>query len=483
MLRSLRPRWPRKAVAVALALLAVALVTVPARRALALIMGGEGNAPIGDPGWPKGAAAIFNNAARVAWWEGPPLGGGQWVAECRGDARALSAVLADFAKLDVKNKRVIVHDGVGHSFWLNPNREAAKEAGARVDWSFMVWQAANWQRLRTLPADLNPTDPDDAGNGPPSHIEVYTGGNVRWADVTVPDGLQVADQRLEAHGFAAADGTVLEGKVVDLATQRPIAARMRLQRVEPQPKGGYQYAPVADTPADAQGRWVLKKVPAGWQRVVIEADGYVPRVIGYGQFDGQPCWYSYNGGLSRAATVAGRVTDDAGQPLAGVDVRLQDVLPATGGRYEMPGEPLFKTGADGRFRADSVPIGRATVWVHKPGHCRPGLGLAIKSPADALELRMMKSARVLVTVDFAGVERPEGYIVQIEPEGGEVVGKWSGSSNIDAKNQAAFVDVPPGRYVLRGQPNPSSENERSKPVTVELKGGEATEITLLGKSG
>ena len=142
-----------------LLILAVSMVAIPSREASALITGGEGNKPIADPGWPAGAAAIFNNPARIAWWEGPPFGGGQWHAECRGDARALNAVLADFARLDVKAKRVIVHDGVGHSFWLAPNDEPEKLAAAKIDWVFMVWQPASWERLRKLPADLNPTDP------------------------------------------------------------------------------------------------------------------------------------------------------------------------------------------------------------------------------------------------------------------------------------------------------------------------------------
>src|SRR5262245_58152851 len=117
-----RRRRPR-ILAAATWLLAAAIAAVPFRPAVALIMGGEGNKPIADPGWPKGAAVIFNHPGRVAWWEGPPFGGGEWHAECRGDAKALSAVLADFAQLESRNKRVILHDGVGHSFWLNPNDE------------------------------------------------------------------------------------------------------------------------------------------------------------------------------------------------------------------------------------------------------------------------------------------------------------------------------------------------------------------------
>lgn len=71
--------------------------------------------------------------------------------------------------------------------------------------------------------------------------------------------------------------------------------------------------------------------------------------------------------------------------------------------------------------------------------------------------------------------------MQLEPEGGAKVGMWSGSGNIDAKNQIAFEDVPPGRYVLKGQPNPSSANQQTEPLTVDLKGGERTESTLVAR--
>ena len=99
------------------------LAAAPCRPAFALITGGEGNKPLVDPGWPKGADAIFNTPERIAWWEGPPLGGGQWHAECRGDAKALNAVLGDFAKLDVKSKRIVLHDGI------RPGKQVSSRSG------------------------------------------------------------------------------------------------------------------------------------------------------------------------------------------------------------------------------------------------------------------------------------------------------------------------------------------------------------------
>jgi protocatechuate 3,4-dioxygenase beta subunit len=473
----------RRVRSVATGLLALLVAAVAFRSASALILGGEGNKPVADPGWPKGAAAVFNHPARVAWWEGPPFGGGEWHAECRGDAKALTAVLADFARLDVRSKRVILHDGVGASFWLNPNGEPAKQAAARIDWAFMVWVPVNWERHRRMPAELRPINQRDAVKGPPAQLDIYTGGTLRWSDVVVPKGLEIVDERLEGHGFSPGDGIVLEGKVADLATGRPIAARMRLERIEPQANGGYRYDAAARADSDARGRWVLKKAPAGWHRLVVEAEGHVPRVAGYVRFDDQPRWASYDCGLSRPAPVEGRVIDDSGQPLADVEVQIRNAEPGASGRYESPEEPSCRTDADGRFHSDRLPVGAATVWVRKRGYVRPGLGLSIQAPARGIELSMMRSAGVRILVEFDGPRPPGGYIVEIEPESGSVVGSWGGSGEIDAANRIAFHEAPPGRYVLKGRPNPSSGNQhQAGPVTIELKGGQTLPVTLHARS-
>lgn len=458
-------------------LLAVLAFALP-REAFALITGGTGNTPLRDPGWPTGAAGVFNHTGRLAWWEGPPFGGGQWHAECRGDVRALSAVLAEFARIDVKSRRIVVHDGAGHSFWLAPNNEPEKLAGAKIDWAFTVWQPATWEQLHKLPVDLNPTDPRDTA--PPAQIDVYTAG-IDWAGVTVPAGVEVVDQRLVAHGFTAADGAVIEGTVTDLETGRPLAATMRLQRVEPQEKGGYLYPVVAEARADAQGRWVLKQAPAGWVRVVVEAEGFVPRVAGHARLDDQPRWQAYDIGLARSALVSGRVVDESGTGMADVAVRLGNVQAASGGKYDSPSADEFKTDAEGRFRAEPVPAGTASIWVHKPGYSGPGLGRPVRAPQANVEIRMMRAASVRVTVAFTGKNRPEDYMVTIKPEGGDVVGSYGGSGSLDPKNQMVFEILPPGRYFLTGRPNPGSDAEETEPVTLDLQGGQAAEVTLRAK--
>jgi hypothetical protein len=87
-----------------------------------------------------------------------------------------------------------------------------------------------------------------------------------------------------------------EGRVTDLATGCPIAARVRLERIERQPRGSYRYKVVAQTAANAHGRWVLKQTPTGWHRVVVGpmlssrcARGEASRPISPGAISGDPC--------------------------------------------------------------------------------------------------------------------------------------------------------------------------------------------------
>lgn len=245
--------------------------------------------------------------------------------------------------------------------------------------------------------------------------------------------------------------------------------------------GDYRYTTVTDVAADAQGRWVLKKTRAGWYRVVVAADGYVSRVARYARFDGQPGWHSYECGLAHSAPVSGQVTDETGKPLADVEVRLRNVVANGDERYSSPDEYVVKTDADGRFGLEGVPLGRVTIVLQRAGYCPVGLGASVTTPTKDVALSMTKAARVRIAVDFTGTMRSEEFIVAIEPESGSAVGKWGGSGKIDTDNQISFDNVPPGRYVLTGHPNPCKGDRGTKPVTIDLKGGQTAEIKLPAK--
>ena len=185
---------------------------------------------------------------------------------------------------------------------------------------------------------------------------------------------------------------------------------------------------------------MFKNTPPGRYRVVIEAEGYVPRVVDSGEFDGQPGWSFYDCGLSRPAPVAGRVTDEAGRPLQGVSVELNDVRLDGDDAYESPLEYVYRTGEDGGFHAAQVPHGHAVIRLRKSGYREPGLGETITLPTHNIELRMLKLP-VRLSVVFGGTVKSEGYAVVIEAEPGAAIGPWSSTRTIDSRSQLTFDNL------------------------------------------
>lgn len=446
-----------------------------AEPSFALITGGDDDRPLDVPGWPVGAAEIFNVPERVAYWEGPPFGGGQYHAECRGDTAALNEVLGKFAKLENNTKRVIVEDGVGNSFWLNANNEADKRERARIDWRFVVWSEKNWQQLRGMPADLNPTDPEDRSVGPPTELTIYTGGDIEWDQVELPEGIELIDNRMASHGFAADDGWVAQGTLKDASTGAPLEGKVWLQDIDPKSDAKGHVA--AESATDSTGDWTLKNMPRGWYQVVADSPGYVPRIIGYVRPTDNPKWQRFDATLAQGGKVAGRVTQADGTPLDAVRVRLRNTAPADGGRYRSPKPFETQTNAQGEFEL-MAPVGSASIGIYKDGWVRPGLGPDVSVHADSVDLQMSRSSQITVLVQFETADVPKQYMVELEPVGGNVVGSWGGSATIDDKNQHTFKNIPPGRYELWGHPNPSSEREHTPRIQLDLKGGDEVLKTI-----
>src|SRR5579872_1690156 len=99
----------------------------------ALIESSQGNHPVSDYGWPDGTLAVANLKSRVGWWEGPPVGGGQWNFLYRGGNEALNEALTNFAAIRAQALELVIHDGPETNVFLGNGAEA------RVDWSFTVW--------------------------------------------------------------------------------------------------------------------------------------------------------------------------------------------------------------------------------------------------------------------------------------------------------------------------------------------------------
>ncbi len=436
----------------------------------ALGTAGEGNKPLKDRRMPAGADSIINRKDRVAWSEGE----GPFQAEGRGGIKAVNQILADFAKVDVKIKRVIVHDGAGQSSVITVDENSPRKKNPRIDWTFSVWPKGKWDNARRHYLRRNLTPPEEADLA--TQIDIFT-SKIRWADVIVPAGIELIDQRLEAHGFTEADGIVFEGQVTDLSGKKPIVASVRVESMEVKNEK-WVYTTVAETKSNAEGKWVLKNLSPEGARIVVEAEGFVPRV-NYVSLQDTPHWRSFQADLARAATLSGRVTDQQGKPLADVKLHLSDLVVEPNLEYRTSSELEVKTDPNGLFQFDQVPEGRASIRGYPSG--RPLLHKVITIPSNNLELISLNPGSLRVTVDFTGKDRPADYVVELETDSENAAGKFSATIGIDAKNSAIFENVPPGQYRVKGHPNPGTQEQMSEVLKIRYSSDSFGDVTINAK--
>ena len=135
-------RSVRSARPTVLLLLALAIIVAAPPRAFALITGGEGNKPLRDPGWPNGAAAIFNLMEDVATAEIARSQLWQWILNraSLSDGRPVTREL--YAAVREEELFRLIHrhdeDGPAGKFFA----ENAAGVGACVDEHSQKWRDA-----------------------------------------------------------------------------------------------------------------------------------------------------------------------------------------------------------------------------------------------------------------------------------------------------------------------------------------------------
>lgn len=464
-------------------LLAALLVALLSGRTFALITGGFGNNPVPDAGWPLGAMDVANLKTRVGWWEGPPLGGGQFQFLYRGNTDDFGAALQAFAKIRAPALELVVLDGPEESFWLKIDRGEKDKAkpDPRIDWTFDVWAPANWHRLYNNPRSMFASDqPNYRKPCDPPRIHLYVGGGrVEWDKVKVPPGIKVIDRRAAAAGVKGGAGAVLRGGVYDMATGKPVSgARVAVVSSQGQDRSDE----VASAQADGLGAFEVRNVPAGGFRVVVTAEGYAPRAAGYESFTANG-YREMNVELMTEAKLSGAVTDDGGKPVKGAKVRATP-LAIDGRGYASPGGAEAVTDEQGRFVLRGLPQGFAELWCNAEGYFQPeAVGKLYDVPSQDVAIRVVGTGRIKVTV-----VGPDGKAVgadvqvHVNPPG-ERIGKWGGSAQLKADGTYEFTGVPPGQYWVSTvfDPRPAEQNPAAKPVTVEA--GKAAEVKLVHHGG
>src|SRR5688572_6605650 len=150
------------------------LITAPA--AYALIEFSIGNDPVEDQNWPAGSLDVANLESRIAFWVGPPFGGGHHNFIYRGDTAAFQAALDAFAKLDAAQRLLVVHEGPEELVFLKNRGEQDPKVDPRYDWSFSVWNREQYDRLYKRDSIFLADDPNFGSPMPPPQMDVYVGG-------------------------------------------------------------------------------------------------------------------------------------------------------------------------------------------------------------------------------------------------------------------------------------------------------------------
>ena len=309
--------------------------------AFALITGGK-DEPKEVRGLPNGSLPLANLKTRIAWWEGPPFGGGQYHFEYSGRTVDLQEAIDLFANVDSKRKQVVVRAGEQTSFWLGLVDKEKKHA---VDWQFVVWIPENWRRLSDARAGLLP--PGEEGDSPMTVLNIFVTDRIEWKSLRIPKNLKVVDERLEANGIVADQGAALRGTVID-SEGNPIEGAAVSVGKEANRRTGT---------SDDEGQFLITQIPEGNHQIVVAADGFASKDVYYHSFT-TSTYRQLEVGLARAANTTVRVVDQHANPLPGVEIRVTNCRDRQGNHYRVAGTHQYKSDDNGEFVLSDVPEGR-----------------------------------------------------------------------------------------------------------------------------
>ena len=455
---------------VALLAIIVSSALILATPASALITGGK-DEEIKARGLPAGALPLANLDTRIAWWEGPPFGGGQYHFEYVGETADLQQAIDLFAKVDSDRKQILVRGGQAESFWLKTSDRTKSHP---IDWQFTVWIPNNWQHLRDARHGLLP--PGDEGDSPLSTLIVHVTVRIDWDAIKVPDELSVVDERLQANGLRPDQGAALKGTVVDLAGTPIAGATITVGKED-----GAQQAI-----SDAKGEFLVTKIPAGTHQIALAADGYASKDVYYHEFT-ETTFRTMNLSLATAARVHVRVIDQNDQPIPGVSIMVSNCRDRQGNHYRIVPSPPSTTNAKGEFVVADVPEGKLKFFSRTREYYYNSVLNEHDTSESPVVLKLVPTGLVKVSVvDADGNPVTTRYMVEINEQGvdpikGGKVGSWGGSANIGSDGTYSFQAIPAGDYVVTGRPNPGRESDRTEGTKVTIKGGDDHEVVLTAR--
>ena len=269
---------------------------------------------------------------------------------------------------------------------------------------------------------------------------------------------------------------------------------------------------------DAEGRYEFSELPAGRYNMVASKGGYVS--LQYGQqrpFEpGRPITID-NGqaltqidiALPRGSVIAGRVTDEFGEPIAGAVIQVQRYQFMPGGQRRLTyagGQGFVQTDDLGQFRVYGLMPGEYIVSANARNGLGPQQGASANdvsegyaptyypgtiSPAEAQPINVGLAQETLVqfTLQASRMARISGTVVDAEGkpaigatlmvrtgDGGGTMTMMAGRSGVDGS--FTLANVAPGNHYIDVRLPPRGANIRGEAGTVPVSVG-ADNITGL----
>ncbi len=223
---------------------------------------------------------------------------------------------------------------------------------------------------------------------------------------------------------------------------------------------GTTSAPIGETVTDAEGRFKVALEKPGVEVALRVLPGALPGVLLGGPYDSTEDAALGDVLLAAAEKVSGRVTDEAGKPVAGAKVRAYGGMP-----FEEEDVALYAdatTGADGSFTIANAP-GRGRVTARAKGY----------SPATQTSFQE-RVTRATLTLRSGGTVQGAVLDPGGKPVEGAIVVSGALAAETDASGQYRIAGLPAGSQAVEA----FWKDFAARKDSLRVKKGETAEVPL-----